>query len=590
MGEMPALGGMLHTEALFPAFELMRVALAGAGHQEGRVVAVFVSRTSAPNWCQSSAFSQQLRRTSTRFEELWATRNVADIPGSLDGLQRELANWLSSEAIGEQAAALADMMLLARWLARARHPGLGARTLRRTNLSLWHAALEQVASAPGAFFHDGKRNVPDAGPRANHRMLIPATPAAAQDSVTEEPTGAPTTKTKPTWKQGPLPVRLARKVPETSDVTTFAFEPLEPTELVYRPGQSATLLLRIDGEEVRRSYTIASSPSRQERLLITVKRVPGGKVSNWLVDHAEIGCELALLGPHGKFSWANEKPKKVLFVSAGSGITPMLSMARYCLDAFPQTDIVFWHAARHQNDLICATELAAYQAQHADFRLVYCLSREPDDSGWTGLRGRCSTETLFASVPDLLDRTIYLCGPLPFREQVRQSLDELGFDATRFHSESFGGASAKRITTRITSRKWQRQDLTELLPAPSRMRSWMTEGLPSLAPDSTFDLVDPLAQDAVVDAEASTTAEIRVHGLPVPIPVHPERTVLEALESAGVAIESSCRMGVCGTCKARCVRGAVDFDNAGGLTEEEEKSGWILSCTAYAAASLELEV
>ena len=574
----------------------MRLALQDAGHHEGEVVALFLSRAEKTDWCRGPSSARNLRETAAAFETLWQERDVAQSSGSVEALQREMAGWTRGLAASDRDASLADMSRLARRLARACSPRFWARTRRRQHASSWIDAIQAAARHPSQYLEQqqvaSSTHVEGQEPEpANRRGAVLANAGMQMEIASPVQWRVFPSDAANRWTEGELAVRLVRKTPETHDVMTFEFAPLIVTELVYQPGQSVAIQLRIDGEETRRSYTISSSPSRKDRLWITVKRVEGGKVSNWLMDNAEPGFEMKLRGPHGKFSWAREKPKKVLFLSAGSGITPMLSMTRYCADLYPDTDIVFWHAARTREDLICRDELALYERRLDAFRVVYALSREPEQSDWTGIRGRCKTENLFSSVPDLLERTVFLCGPAQFRDQVRNSLDELGFDAGRFYAESFGGKSAKRITTKIQARKWQRQNLTELLPAPSRMRDVLTAGLPTIDADSVALEEQSPAETAISRQAPTESAGIRVRGHDgPPVAIDKSRSVLELLESARVSVESSCRMGVCGACKARCLSGTVEFENAGGLTEEEEKQGWILSCTSYAESELELEV
>ena len=139
---------------------------------------------------------------------------------------------------------------------------------------------------------------------------------------------------------------------ETHDVKSFFFRSLAGHAFQFSPGQFLTLELDVDGQRVNRCYTISSPPTRPHTLSITVKRVPGGTVSNWLHDHLEVGDSVRVLGPSGAFSSALHPAERYLFLSAGSGVTPLMSMARTHRDLCDDRDTVFVHSARTPDDII----------------------------------------------------------------------------------------------------------------------------------------------------------------------------------------------------------------------------------------------
>ena len=143
--------------------------------------------------------------------------------------------------------------------------------------------------------------------------------------------------TTQTWANGRHIVRCVKVIQETWDVRTFCFMADQPILFFFKPGQFVTLELEIDGDPVMRSYTISSSPSVPYSFSVTIKRVPGGRVSNWLHDTLQEGQELAVHGPVGLFNAIDAPSPKVLYLSGGVGITPVMSMARWFTTLTPMS-------------------------------------------------------------------------------------------------------------------------------------------------------------------------------------------------------------------------------------------------------------
>lgn len=227
-------------------------------------------------------------------------------------------------------------------------------------------------------------------------------------------------------------------VPETHDVCSFYFRAKEPLLFNYKPGQFATLELKIDGASVKRSYTISSSPSRPHLISVTIKRVPGGRVSNWMHEHMSVWQEISIHGPNGEFNCFDYPSKKMLLISGGSGITPCMSMLRYVCDTASPVDVVFVHSARTPIDIPFASELESLGVRN-NVKTVVNVSKVPAGMTWNGYRGRISEEMIKMMVPDLKDRTVYICGPDPYMKAVKGLFENMGFDMKRYHQESFGG-------------------------------------------------------------------------------------------------------------------------------------------------------
>ena len=324
--------------------------------------------------------------------------------------------------------------------------------------------------------------------------------------------------------------------PETHDVATFVFAAAEPRLFRFQPGQFMTLDLAAAG--VQRCYTIASPPTRPYRIEVTAKRAAVGAGSGWLHGTMRPGVRVAATGPHGAFTFAPAPGGRYLFLSAGSGITPLMSMARYAHDLGSDADVLFVHSARSPADLVFNDELAA-MARRPGFARASIVKAVPAGVAWDGLRGRLSPAMLSALVPDLLAREVYCCGPAPYMEAVRVMLDAAGFDRGRYHEESFSFAMP---------------DAPEPTPA------------------------------APPDAQAGFTVAFTRLGRTVACP--PGSTILAAARSAGLRLPSACNKGVCGTCKSRLVSGTVELRHGGGIRQREIDAGMTLLCCARPASDL----
>jgi len=346
------------------------------------------------------------------------------------------------------------------------------------------------------------------------------------------------------WSGGVTSLKVADIIEETADAKTFRLVGEKPLLFSYRPGQFVTLLLTIDGEYIERSYSISSSPSRPHVLELTVKRVPGGRVSNWLCDHVMLGERLTIKGPAGKFSCFDCPASKMLFIGAGSGITPMMSMSRWIADTSADVDVKFLASFKSPADIIFRKELELISARHACFRVAVTLtSAWPGRSeSWTGLTGRFDKSMIHALVPDLDQRHVFLCGPEPFAAEVRRILPELGFDQAKLHSESFGSSRVAGGGKRV--------------PKP-------------LALSEPRHRVHFIKSDRMVETDETLT-------------------LLELAEAHGIEMDYACRTGSCAECE-------VSF--TGTLSEKAEfekqhrrkENGIAFACCSVALSDLEVE-
>ena len=337
---------------------------------------------------------------------------------------------------------------------------------------------------------------------------------------------------------------------ETHDVKSFFFKSPAGHTFSFEPGQFVTLELEIDGETINRCYTISSSPTRPHTISITVKRVPGGKVSNWLHDNLLAGAQVRVLGPAGEFTCARHPARKYLFLSAGSGITPLMSMSRAHHELSEDRDIVFVHSARTPDDIIFARELDLIAANQGNFRTSFVCERVGMRTNWPGVTGFLTLPLLKLIAPDLMEREVFTCGPAPYMKAVRDLLDEAGFDRQHYHEESFS------FETLV-------EDAPELL----------TEVTPS---------GDENEQRANTFAVSFTRSNRE-------IVCGPDQHVLEAARQAGVRLPASCTQGMCGTCKVKLVSGQVEMKHNGGIRQREIDQGMVLLCCSKPLTDLVVE-
>lgn len=350
----------------------------------------------------------------------------------------------------------------------------------------------------------------------------------------------------PLWDPEVDDILVCRQVrQETHDVKTFIFSAREPRAFRFYPGQFMTFELPVEGM-VSRCYTVSGSAARPYRIEITVKRVPGGAASNWLHDYMVPGKEVTVMGPAGEFTTDATADQKLLFISAGAGITPMMSMTRTACDLSEPTDLHFVHAARTPADIIFRDELALLSAQNQGLKLAFTCEAASAVHGWSGFMGRLSLPMLSLMSPDFLDRQVFCCGPAPFMDGVQNMLREAGFDMDNYYEESFdfGAETAGSFDE-------------PAIAAPE-------------ISDQTFR-ISFIKTGHVVECS-------------------PGMTILSAARAAGLLPISSCQRGICGTCKSRLHSGEVDMQHGGGIRQREIDQGKILICCATPTSDIEVEI
>lgn len=538
-----------------------------------RETQVFLRMLENSSWCQSRWARENLYRARERLPSTCTADELTRMTRDLELLHQGLRALREALATDELGQARIDLMRLAEATARASGGLLGQGGMRRDRRDalLVFTALAEAVLAPT----EGSQRPPS------------ATPGRAGTASANGKSAA----------RKPQRIRCTQVLDEGPDVRTFRFAAVPPTRFSFLPGQFTTLAVPVGQELVRRSYTIASTPSRPDLLEVTVKRVPGGRVSNWLHDNLRVGDELDASGPAGNFSCElGPRAEKLLLVSGGSGITPVMSMSRYLYDTADPRDIVFLYSARTEADLVFREELAFIAARSARFRTVYTLTNAPPT--WRGLRGRISRTLIEDAVPDFRERVVYLCGPTPFMEAVREALVTADFPMSKFCAESFGGAPSGRQAPAVDATSSSEALASDAIAQESRAaleRLRSSAELLSVLPRPRLGWEEPSSPDATAAEADQPAPEGPAKGVVVFSMSGREaqdcagETILDAAEAVGVSLPSACRSGVCGTCRTRKLEGNVVMECEDGLDASDRSAGFILACTARALDRVVIE-
>jgi len=374
------------------------------------------------------------------------------------------------------------------------------------------------------------------------------------------------------WTEKNLVCYCQRIIQETPDTKTFCFVADPPVLFTYQPGQFVNLEVEIDGKPVMRPYSISSAPTRPYHLSLTIKRVlgcgeegqqPPGLVSNWMHDRFQVGDRVRFIGgAMGHFTPLPNVPPKLLLISAGSGITPMMSIARWLQDTLSNSDIVFMHSAHTPADIAFCAELEAMAAQMPNFRLALTVTQPQQGDQWMGLRGRVSESMLQFVVPDLSDRAVFVCGPTGFMHDIKSTLATMHFPMHNYLEESFGGSR----------------------PSPSNHRGATSS--PSDPPTVGNRLNSHHASNGSShhskNTSSATALMVSFAKVGKTVTTDGSASILEIAEQEGIAISSACRAGACGACKVRTRSGKVQYATSPtALSAKDEQAGYVLACIAH---------
>lgn len=378
---------------------------------------------------------------------------------------------------------------------------------------------------------EGLKEEPTRGPRAG--ALAPAVPAAPAPAGSVPP--AVRTRRRPAFHA----LRVASVEPLCEDAVAVGFAiPAElAQEFAFAPGQSLTLRREIDGCDERRSYSICSPAGTTPR--IGVRVVPGGLFSSWLVGDVRPGDTVEVMGPTGFFTPDLGTPGHHVLIAAGSGITPMVSIAESVLAADPFSTVTLFYGNRRSGTVMFADELADLKDLYpARFQIAHVLSREPREA--EVLTGRLDAGRLSALIGSLVDVGTadhwWLCGPHGMVRDAQEVLAALGVPDDRVHQELFYADD---------------EPVRE-----ARHEEAAVEG--------------PVSEVTVTLDGRSTTAALP-RG----------RSILEGAQRTRPDLPFACKGGVCGTCRALVTDGKADMRRNFALEPAEVAAGYVLTCQSY---------
>ncbi len=370
----------------------------------------------------------------------------------------------------------------------------------------------------------------------------------AQSPVTPQ-AGSATQAGTPAWP-GFLPFRVVKREMENraGDIVSFYLEPEQPMQLpAFKPGQYLSIRLeRPDttgsGEQpLIRCYSLSDRP-RNDQYRISVKRIPEGRVSAYLHDQVRVGSRLMVKAPSGSFHLIDRPPRPQVLIAGGIGITPMLSMLYSLLDQRYEQDIWLFYGVRNGQEAVMLPQLRELADYHPQFHLNLCFSRPgPEDRPGIDFQheGHVNTALLQRALP--LNRyRFYLCGPSALMENLVPGLAEIGVPEEDIHFEAFGPSTlkrAKQVSVKVTAAESQ---------------PWQVN----------------------FHRSGKTTTWNGAH-----------ENLLSFIEAEGIAVDSACRSGSCGSCQTRIESGSVVYDQT---PDAPIESGHCLLCIGRPNSDLTL--
>jgi ring-1,2-phenylacetyl-CoA epoxidase subunit PaaE len=336
-------------------------------------------------------------------------------------------------------------------------------------------------------------------------------------------------------------LRVKNIIQETKDAISIVFEHPATGKISYKAGQFLTLISHVNGKEVRRAYSLCTSPFVDVDLAVTVKRVDNGLMSNWLADNLKGGAMLKVMEPMGQFTTeftAGNKRHIVLF-AGGSGITPMMSIIKSVLNQEPNSICSLIYCNRDIDSIIFKNELEKSEITYEGrLHVIHVLDNAPMNwQGYSGLLNHDMLTKLFERIPDWgTAKTTYLmCGPEGMMKNVESLLDARGIPKEKIFKESFVQGTIDR------------EDKKEVAAEQMKARE----------------------------------VTIRYDGQEFKVLVPPNKAILETALDQGIDLPYSCQSGLCTACRGKALSGKVKLDEEEGLSKSERDEGYVLTCVGH---------
>jgi ring-1,2-phenylacetyl-CoA epoxidase subunit PaaE len=330
---------------------------------------------------------------------------------------------------------------------------------------------------------------------------------------------------------------------ETPDAVSIRFripDSLKET-FAFRAGQHLTLRARMNGEDIRRNYSVCAAPYEKE-IRIAVKQMPGGRFSTWANENLKSGMEVDVLPPLGRFVLPEPRVHAPCYVAlaGGSGITPVLSILKTVLNDAPDSRFTLLYGNRDTQSIMFLEELAGLKNRYIDrLEIYHFLEFEAEEIElFNGRLDREKCDEVFSTLVDVAHAdAFFICGPGPMMDSAEESLKARGVDAGKIFIERF------------------------------------TTGLIS---------AEQLARDEVLQSKAAgTQITVTLDGRRARVAFDAEKgNILESIQAAGLPAPYACKGGVCSTCRAKLLSGTVAMKKNFGLTDAEVAAGYILTCQA----------
>ena len=330
-----------------------------------------------------------------------------------------------------------------------------------------------------------------------------------------------------------LELRVEAIQPETDDAATFYLKEVSGKKVAYQVGQFITLVFSHHNKEIRRSYSLSSSP-HEELMSITVKRVSNGEISRYLLAHAKVGDVWQAVEPAGRFTLpkAISELNTLVYFAAGGGIAPVYAHLKYLLHHHAHYRVILFYSNQNSKSVMFGRALAAIKVQYPQqFTLINLISNEG-----RRLNNVMAEQMLQQYVgADLMNAHYYLCGPFTYMRMLQLTLQYMGIERSQIHKENF--------------------------------------------------VLETLAVNTGASGFKSQPLRIHYQNEWNNLIAGENQTILQAALQNQLHLPYSCANGVCAACAVKCRSGNVTMVKNEVLTDAELKQGWILTCTGYAVST-----